>query len=187
MNKSTDRTAQTKQNLMDAFWDLYCVKRMEKITVKEIANKAGYNRGTFYEYFADVFEVLEVIENSLIPTLDELPPVSTESGSIGMSMDGFFAFWEQNAKYYAVLLGDHGDPAFAGKLKNKIKPAILKEIEVQTDIDLDELDYILEYTLSAMIGVMNHWFREDSGLSKEELFRLLHRLNEEGIRKHLPL
>lgn len=46
----------------------------EKITVKDITNKAGYNRGTFYEYFTDVYDVLNYIEDSLIPTLEELPP-----------------------------------------------------------------------------------------------------------------
>ena len=35
MNKRTEITAQTKQNIIDAFWDLYCEKRIEKITVIE--------------------------------------------------------------------------------------------------------------------------------------------------------
>ena len=47
MNKQPHITTQTKQNLIDAFWALYCEQRIEKITVKEITNKAGYNRGTF--------------------------------------------------------------------------------------------------------------------------------------------
>lgn len=69
MKKQSEVTAQTKQNLVGAFWSLYCEKRIEKITVKEITLKAGYNRGTFYEYFTDVYDVLEQIEKSLIPTI----------------------------------------------------------------------------------------------------------------------
>lgn len=71
-------------------------KKIEKITVKEITNRAGYNRGTFYEYFTDVYDVLDVIANSLIPSLHELP-VSTPTGTIGMPIDVFFNIWEQNA------------------------------------------------------------------------------------------
>ena len=52
MQKKEKMTGQTRQNLMDAFWILYCEKRIEKITVKDIVNKAGYNRSTFYEYFS---------------------------------------------------------------------------------------------------------------------------------------
>ena len=58
MKKQPQITAQTKQNLIEAFWSLYCEQRIEKITVKDITNKAGYNRGTFYEYFTDVYAVL---------------------------------------------------------------------------------------------------------------------------------
>ena len=54
MNKRIEITAQTKQNLIDAFWSLYTEKRIEDITVKDITHKAGYNRGTVYEYFPSV-------------------------------------------------------------------------------------------------------------------------------------
>jgi len=47
MNKQPMVTAQTKQNLIDAFWSLYCEKRIEKITIKEIAQRAGYNEEPF--------------------------------------------------------------------------------------------------------------------------------------------
>jgi len=187
MNKRTEITAQTKQNIIDSFWDLYCEKRIERITLKEITNKAGYNRGTFYEYFTDVYDVLDVIENSLIPSLHELPPVSTPTVTIGMPLDVFLIIWEQNAKYYSVLLGDKGDPAFASKLKNSIKPTIMKALEDNSSIDKRELDYVLEYTLSAMVGVMSYWFRKEDAPSRDDLFRLIHKLMEDGIMKHLPL
>jgi len=59
MKKREHITRQTKQNIVDAFWELYCEKRIEKITIKDITIKAGYNRSTFYEYFNDSYEVLE--------------------------------------------------------------------------------------------------------------------------------
>jgi AcrR family transcriptional regulator len=187
MNKKTEITIQTKQNISDAFWTLYCEKRIEKITVKEITDKAGYNRGTFYEYFSDVYDVLDEIESKLIPSLNELPPVSTPSGSVGMPIEAFLTLWEQNAKYYSVLLGDKGDPAFASKLKNSIKPTVMKALKDKPDIDKEDMEYILEYTLSAMIGVMSYWFRKEGTSSRDHLFKLIHELMVDGIMKHLPL
>ena len=64
MKKQPEITVQTKQNLTDAFWQIYCTKRIDKITVRDITTKAGYNRGTFYEYFRDVYDVLEQIGTS---------------------------------------------------------------------------------------------------------------------------
>lgn len=174
-------TTQTKQNLIDAFWKLYCQKRIEKITIKEITDLAGYNRGTFYEYFKDVYDVLENIENSLIPTMNELPPIVIKSQMHGMPMDLFLELYEKNSKYYSLLLGDNGDPAFARKLKNSIKPMIAKEFAQQSNIDPKELDYILEYTLSAMIGVMSYWFRQKDKLSNIQIHELINRLMEQGV------
>lgn len=38
----------------------------EKISVQEIANKSGYNRSTFYQYFPDIYELLDSVENELL-------------------------------------------------------------------------------------------------------------------------
>lgn len=187
MSKRVEITAQTKQNIIDAFWSLYCEKRIEKITVKDIANKAGYNRGTFYEYFTDVYDVLEDIENSLIPTLNELPPVLIPTGTLGMPLDAFFELYEQNNKYYSVLLGEKGDPAFASKLKNSIKPMIMQVFVDKPNVDKKELDFILEYTLSAMIGIMSYWFKQTDALPNDQLHQLINRLMEQGVMKQLQL
>lgn len=185
MNKQPEVTAQTRQNLIDAFWSLYCQKRIEKITVKEITQKAGYNRGTFYEYFTDIYDVLEQIEESLIPTLDELPPITMADENIGMPIDIFIKLYEQNSKYYSVLLGDNGDPAFASKLKNSTKPILKQAFSEKYDVNPIEFDFILEYVLSAMIGIMSYWFRQEKVLTAEDLVALIQDLMENGVMKRL--
>ncbi|URN86257.1 TetR/AcrR family transcriptional regulator [Acetobacterium wieringae] len=71
MNTTLSATATvTRQNLIDSFWLLYCQKNIEKITVKEICEIAGYNRSTFYVYFNDVYEILEEIEEQTITVED---------------------------------------------------------------------------------------------------------------------
>ena len=51
--------------MREAFWRLYAAKPISKISVKDICALAGYNRGTFYRYYSDVYEVLESIENEI--------------------------------------------------------------------------------------------------------------------------
>lgn len=186
MGKRVEIKAQTKQNIIAAFWSLYCEKRIESITVKEIAHLAGYNRGTFYEYFSDVYDVLAAIENSLIPTLNELPPVLIPSGTLGMPLDAFFELYERNSKYYAVLLGERGDPAFASKLKKAVKPMVMKIFSDNPNVNFIELDFILEYTLSAMIGIMSYWCQQTNAYAYDELHQLIYRLMEQGVIIQLP-
>jgi AcrR family transcriptional regulator len=185
MKKQPEVTTQTRQNLIDAFWSLYCDKRIEKISVKEITSKAGYNRGTFYEYFTDVYDVLQQIEASLIPKMEELPPISMPNYSIGMPLDMFMSLYEQNSKYYSVLLGDNGDPAFASKLKNSTKPVIKQAFLKKYDENPIEFDFILEYVLSAMIGIMSYWFRQGKILPAQDLISLMYDLMENGVMKRI--
>ena len=66
MNKRPELTEQTKRNLRTAFWSLYAQKPLEKISVREITALAGYNRGTFYLYYQDVYDLLNQIEDELL-------------------------------------------------------------------------------------------------------------------------
>ncbi len=104
-----------------------------------------------------------------------------------MPLDGFFELYEKNNKYYSILLGEKGDPAFASKLKNSIKPMIIQVFAEKPNVDKKELDYILEYTLSAMIGIMSYWFKQTDALTNDKLHELINRLMEQGIMKQLLL
>lgn len=176
MNKQPEITEQTRTNLLEAFWSLYAEKRIDQITVKEIAARAGYNRGTFYEYFSDVRQCLDLVETRSLPRLDELPPLP---GSLTPSPDfieSFIIMYQEKFKYYDVLLGDQGDPSFQRKLIDCIKAAIAGTRQLPATIAAVELDYMLEYILSGMIGIMRYYFHSRPRGSQAEMVSIIYRL-----------
>jgi AcrR family transcriptional regulator len=182
MKKQPELTAQTKENLTEAFWQIYCEKGIEKITVKEITVKAGYNRSTFYEYFTDVYDVLEQIENLLLPGPQDLPPLSlVDSYTVPLPIDIFINIYEKNRKYYSVLLGDNGDSSFQSKIKRSVKDMLKKKLIAQGIVDNYELDFTLEYMLSAMIGVLSYWFSLDTIPPRDKLIELIYELTHNGV------
>ena len=66
MRKQPQVTEQTRANLTQAFWELYRDRPIEKITVREIAERAGYNRATFYLYFRDVYDLFDQLESEIL-------------------------------------------------------------------------------------------------------------------------
>jgi AcrR family transcriptional regulator len=177
MKKQPEITERTRQNLIDAFWQLYCLKRIDNITVKEITDKAGYNRGTFYEYFSDVYDVLEQIEDSLLPNFEELPPRILPSPELSLPINVFVKMYEKHSKYYVVLLGDNGDPSFQSKMKNRLKPMLLQAFGGTNGAQDDfRLDYTIEYILSAMIGILSYWFRQENRPPINDLISLMYDL-----------
>ena len=63
--KNPQLTQQTVKRLKEAFWQLYETKPIEKISVRQITELAGYNHATFYLYFSSVRDVREQIEAEL--------------------------------------------------------------------------------------------------------------------------
>ena len=66
MKKQPQITEQTKLALKTAFWELYTQKPLEKITIKDITDTAGYNRGTFYLYYKDVYDIFTQVKDELL-------------------------------------------------------------------------------------------------------------------------
>lgn len=49
----------TKDNIIEAFWQLLEEKSYSKITVKDIVNRCQINRNTFYYHFQDIPDLLD--------------------------------------------------------------------------------------------------------------------------------
>lgn len=187
MKKNPLRTEQTRQDLVDAFWSLYCKKSIEKISVKEVAAKAGYNRGTFYEYFTDVYSLLKQLELSLLPSSpEELPPRSAASvRGTEQPLDLFIKMYERNQKYFVVLLGEHGDPAFRGRIKRHMRPMLQSVLAAERGAEEFEIEVIIEFVLSAMIGVLGYWFSCRDRPPIERVLSLMYDLMGNGALHHL--
>ncbi|GFZ33815.1 hypothetical protein CSC2_43410 [Clostridium zeae] len=156
---------------MDAFWQLYSEKRIEKITIKDITIKAGYNRSTFYKYFTDVYDVLEQIESSILPDLEKHKDILMDTNK-HLSLIHITEVYNRNKKYFVVLLGKNGDPAFHEKIKNVYKELIRPSFQsIYTD-DLT-LEYTLEYMMSAFIGVLTYCFTQEEDPDIQKLIQIL--------------
>lgn len=182
MKKKPEITAQTRENLINAFWELYQEKKIEKITIKQLTERAGYNRSTFYEYFVDVYDVLDQLENSL---LEYICATAVKNIEKGLNAD-FTDFAEEVAKlyetkgqYFSVLLSENGDPHFVTKWKKVMRPALYQVFQVSSS-DV-YVEYIIEFTLSAMIAVIALWFKNNQCNPSEELFQVIYSMLTKGI------
>jgi AcrR family transcriptional regulator len=186
MEHNPEITAQTKKNLMDAFWDLYSKEGIEKTSVRKIVAKAGYNRSTFYEYFTDVYDVLEQIEASILPDIEKhrhfLQDIIMGTGA-HLPLQHLTAVYSKNKKYFVVLLGKNGDPAFQEKIKNVYKELVRPHLQSWVADDFT-LECTLEYMISAFLGVMTYCFTREKNPDIEKMVQLLGSLMNDGLMKN---
>ncbi|GHO78518.1 TetR family transcriptional regulator [Ktedonobacter sp. SOSP1-85] len=77
--KRMDRSVQrTRQLLRQASIDVMKEKGFSATSIRDIAERANVNRGTFYAHFADKYDLLEALLREEVQhlILDGLPPVS---------------------------------------------------------------------------------------------------------------
>ena len=185
--KLSPTAAQTKKNIMDAFWQLYKTGGISNVSVTRICALAGYNRSTFYIYFEDIYEVLDEIESQIIKpdefqalVLSNLLYENDKTRSIRMMLSLF----EQNSDYFPVLLGANGDPAFREKLLEKLAPAVSALLGLPFN-ENKKLKYIMEYQSSAVVTTIVKWYQYGKDISADELISLLIDITTNGVQTEL--
>lgn len=169
MNKKQPaRTAQTRRDLMDAFWQLYCEKDIHRITVIELCRKAGYNRSTFYQYYTDVFQVLESLEEELVDEWEAM--LVEQSREEGLPVPQMIAFYENRGEYVARLIGPQGDPAFRFRLQDALRPYAYALLGFQQGDVRQEIQY--DYMFSGVLTLLTGWYKHREGISPEEVLAI---------------
>lgn len=185
-NKQPAVTEQTKTNLRQAFWQLYEQRPIRKITVKQITDLAGYNRGTFYLYFKDVYDLLDDIESKVLEVIVDmmrglLPPDGHFADVAQLrSAAGFEAAMTPLAqavqiygKYARVLLSDRGDPEFKAQFKEIVWPSLKRTLPSGRARSPQEERVMKEYCMAGLIAAICAWLDEDDPLPVDTFISLL--------------
>lgn len=171
MGKKPAVSAATRKKLMDAFWELYTQKGIEQISIREVTDLAGYNRGTFYLYFKDIYDILNQIEDSLFQN-----NIMDDSGSMRehfcqMDFRQMVTYaaenFESHKKYMIVLLGEHGDPQFTYKLKQRFV-TFLSALPKIRDLDSLTQEYLTEYCASGLLAMIRLWLNSEPQIPVED-------------------
>ena len=181
MKKKPELTEQTKQKFMNVFCDLYCQKPIEKISIQEIANKSGYNRSTFYQYFTDIYELLDVIENNILKEV-KMSLSTKKDSDTGIREALHCMKSEEHFLALKALLGSYGSGHFLERLKREIPFDKLKI----TFSESDSLSpYLIEFYISTSLSLFRLWLQRGKDLSPEELFTLMDNLYKTGAIPYL--
>ncbi len=179
MKKQPEITAQTRENLIDAFWSLYRQQKLDRITVKDITDKAGYNRSTFYEYFQDINDVLNQLEDALLEFLKAQIQNNMADALNDDILQKFGEVYESKGDYLSVLLGENGDPDFVNKIKGVVRPIFLEAFGLpETEV---RISFVFEYGFSAMVSTITYWYTSGKPLSSKELALLLRSMIMGGV------
>lgn len=167
VNKQPEVTELTKTKLRRAFWSLYEHEPIEKISIKQITDIAGYNRGTFYLYFKDVYDLREDIERKLLEVIGAMAADIIASGrepDLSSMMDSLAPAVQTYGHYLRVLLGDNGDPLFKTRFKELTWPFVKQNALKGRSFSPQEERLVKECYLAGLVAIIGAWLNEDDPL-----------------------
>ena len=180
MKKQPERTAMTRNVLIDTFLEISEEKPIDKITVSELAGKAGYNRSTFYQYFNDTYHILSYIEDELLIYIKDT--VISQIGKVHSErffIDMFIKINEEKGKILKLLFSD-GNSNFHRKLKEALIPLFATQMNLP--VNDKQTVYKLDFYLSGIISILSRWVTSETPMATEE-YAVLMREIVEGMRK----
>ena len=102
--KTDARVKYTRMVLKKALLELMQRKPINKITVKEVCERAELNRATFYAHYSDCFDLLESIEEELFGQFERSMQSYVRSFDIAGLVDGLYRIVQENEEVCRVLL-----------------------------------------------------------------------------------
>ncbi len=185
LNTKDKRVIKTRKAIIGATIQLMGAKRIEQITVKEIADTALINRKTFYTHYDSIYDVLNDIENEIIQSLIQILD-STDFSAERLNPYPLFekltAMISQDVEFFHCLLQSSGHSHLLNKIKGVIKDHLLIQFDKYFPNDPVLPQYVLEFIASGLIAVYQQWFdANEPEPSLEEISRITGLLIFDGV------
>ena len=171
--KEDRRVRRTKKLLTQALTQLLQEKQINEITVKELTELADMNRGTFYLYYKDMFDMLEKIEDGMFEALDaivslhEHDDMSQQTKPILLDL---FRFIQDNQEMCRVLLSPHGDMNFLHRLNEVVREKCLKAWpNIRKEKGEADFDYHYSFVVFGCAGIIRAWVNRNCSESAEKM------------------
>lgn len=163
--KEDRRVRRTKKLLVQALTALLEEKQASEITVRELTDLADMNRGTFYLYYKDIYDMLEQLEDSLFSTLNGIMDLHEKEAADLQTRPlllDLFQFVEENRELFRILLSPHGDMNFLHRLFEFLRERFLQAFpSLPAEQGEAEFDYHYSYLVFGTAGLIRAWVLRD--------------------------
>ncbi|MEC4184832.1 TetR/AcrR family transcriptional regulator [Adlercreutzia sp. R21] len=184
MNKQPEVTEATRMRLIEAFCSFYLDRPVEKITVREVAAKAGYSRATFYNYFTDPYDLIDSVEEELVvEVISRIGEARISSDFSKAFTSSFSEVVRSNPVYLNIFLSPAGSSRLANKLKSRFLPAIASALGVDASVLQTKL--ALDFYIAGIVSLMGAWLGSEREASASDIAIIVDGILRDGILSQL--
>lgn len=179
------RVRKTHIAIENALLEILKEKKLNQITISELAERANINRKTFYNNYSSIEEVFSSIENKLTSFIfDSLPPAITpETDTDILNLLQKLASIAEPYKEILHQIALHNNiMLFQKRMDEKILPYIEQYLAMH-DIDKRLTPYINVYVVHGVFNIFMEWFSNKADLTADQIAQLSYNLMNSAMKK----
>ncbi len=171
MNKTsyTRTTAKNRRRIQEAFAKLLAERgSLDKITVTDLAEYAEIARGTFYNYYDNLYQIRAELQKEIIDRLfAEYDILNTPEGTASY-IDDFFTFLKDQENTYRELLLSTASLDFLHQLEEDMSQRMLLALKKNGILDKNtEMDML--FIINGTAAIIRKYYRNEIDITLEEI------------------
>ena len=165
------RIKYTKAIIRENFLTLLEKKDITNITVKELCEISDINRGTFYRYYVDIYDLLGIIKQEFTDEVKYSSSiVNIQDHSIYSFTKGILSIFENNKKLVKILFNTDRNSLFLNDVLEIVyDKCINRWTSFHPEIDEEELENGVVFIFNGALGVINYWIKNDFSPSADSV------------------
>lgn len=171
MNKTTYSrvTSKNRRKIQESFAELLAERgSLQNITVTDLADRAEITRGTFYNYYNNLYEVGAELQGEIEQRLFSEYNNLNSLESIWQYIDEVFIFFQKQEGIYRELLASDASKDFLYQLENGMSRRVLAALHKQGITDKNaELELLI--TTNGALAIVRKHYRNEIDVSLEEI------------------
>lgn len=168
------RIRMTKALIRTALMELMDEKNFERITIKELCERADVNRTTFYLHYADQRSVLSDVKESVCAKTAAMIRETNFSDPTEF-VEQFLKYIKENDRQFRILLmNDEGD-SFRFALMDVTARELMQYLPSAGDPQKDR--FLLAYMMAGSLSVIIEWMKTGYERSAHEMAAFLFKIN----------
>lgn len=179
----------SRERIRAAYAQLINEKNTTAISVKEVVQRAGINRSTFYAHYQDIYAVLEEIEAGISQKMFAFLDVTqrTELPNSPLSfLTSIGADLEQNKDFYRLLLAAHGSTTFIHTLKEAFFEQMVNESKViEKATRPQEFLISMRVIVNGMVMIFSDWVMGKVQMPMPDLVNILNNVAISAMREYV--
>ncbi|MFB0920406.1 MAG: TetR/AcrR family transcriptional regulator [Oscillospiraceae bacterium] len=180
--KSDRRVTYTKMVLKKSLLELIYEKPVNKITVKEICEKADINRATFYSHFNDVYDMLDQIENELYGTIKHTLDKGWRANSLTELLTGVCTDLKLNEDVCKAILSENGDKDFLNRALFIAQDKCVSDWKAAAPkADMETLEKIYTFFSHGSAAIVLSWVKSGMVESPSEIASFIEQITNKGL------